>query len=486
MTATNHRIRALLLSGAAWCVWTIPASAQRESQYPIHVETDLVVVPVMVREKAVGPRLLSEWRDGEGHKDVTGLTATDFHLLEDGVEQAIQDVTVQPWRNRWIRDSTDCHVEDFSHWGVRWTSGLSAYRHCPSTSVEGIAYLIAYKPSPSPSGSCHKIAVTVDHSDVLVFNRKEYCNLPDPDFDPLERTSLEQKMESVLAAEDTGEFALSLQAGFFHTGGQAARLHIALDLPGTQVRKKWEDGNLLGRFAILGMVYGQNGSLAQRFSENYRYYLRSATGGETGRLAESDPRLGAFFPNRYERRIDLPPGEYHLCIAFSDGTAFGLTETLVKVDSYDNKQLGISSVLLANRYQSAFSPPEGVFLGPSPGPFVPLVSRDIEVTPSGSTKFKRGELLIAYFEVYVPIASTSTQPKVEVHLRILEAKTGHIRDALEPLDAATYSEPGSPVIAIAQKISTKKLTKGSYRLEVQATDSAGRSTVWRPASFTIE
>jgi hypothetical protein len=118
---------------------------------------------------------------------------------------------------------------------------------------------------------------------------------------------------------------------------------------------------------------------------------------------------------------------------------------------------------------------------------VPLVSRDIEVTPSGSTKFKRGELLIAYFEVYVPVASPSPQPKVEVHLRVMEAKTGRICDTPKPVvDAAAYSKPGSPVIAVAQKISTKKLTKGSYRLEVQAKDSAGRSTVWRPASFTIE
>jgi hypothetical protein len=478
--------RALLLSSAAWCVLATCASAQSESQYSIRVESDLVVVPIMVQEKAIGPQPLSEWIDGEGHKDVTGLTATDFHLLEDGVERAIQNVAVEPWRTRWIRDSTDCHVEDFSHWGVKWTMGLSAYLQCPSTSIGEIAYLVAYKPSPSPSGSCHKIAVTVDHRDVLVFHRKEYCNVPDSDYDPLERTPLGQKMESGLAAEDTREFDLPLQAGFFYTGGQTARVHIALDLPGTTIRKKWVDGRLWGRFAILGMVYGRDGSLAQRFSENYRYYFPSPTGGEAGRLAESDPRLAAYFPNRYEKRIDLSPGEYHLRVAFSDGTGFGCTETVLRVDPYDRKELGLSSVFLANRYQSAFSRPEAVFFGPSSRPFVPLVSRDIEVTPSGNTKFKRGEILIAYFEVYVPVASASPQPKVVVHLRIVEAKTGQVREVLEPLETATYSNPASPLIPIAEKIPTKKITKGSYRLEVQATDSAGRSTVWRPASFTIE
>ena len=179
MIGASHRIRALLLCGGALCALATCASAQSESQYRIRVESDLVVAPIVVRERAVGTQPLSEWRDPEGHRDVLGLTATDFRLSEDGVEQAIQSVTVEPWRNRMIRDSTDCHLEDFAHWGVKWTSGLSAYRPCPSTSAAGIAYLVAYRPSPSPPGGCHKIAVTVNHRDVIVFNRKEYCNTPD-------------------------------------------------------------------------------------------------------------------------------------------------------------------------------------------------------------------------------------------------------------------------------------------------------------------
>jgi hypothetical protein len=31
-----------------------------------------------------------------------------------------------------------------------------------------------------------------------------------------------------------------------------------------------------------------------------------------------------------------------------------------------------------------------------------------------------------------------------------------------------------------------QLPKGTCRLEVQATDSAGRSTAWRTANFTVE
>src|SRR5882672_533542 len=37
-----------------------------------------------------------------------------------------------------------------------------------------------------------------------------------------------------------------------------------------------------------------------------------------------------------------------------------------------------------------------------------------------------------------------------------------------------------------EEVATEKLQKGQYRLEVQASDSAGRSTVWRTAHFTVE
>jgi len=45
---------------------------------------------------------------------------------------------------------------------------------------------------------------------------------------------------------------------------------------------------------------------------------------------------------------------------------------------------------------------------------------------------------------------------------------------------------GSPVIPIGRGIDINKLPNGSYRLDVQATDSAGKSTPWQAANFTVE
>jgi hypothetical protein len=55
-----------------------------------------------------------------------------------------------------------------------------------------------------------------------------------------------------------------------------------------------------------------------------------------------------------------------------------------------------------------------------------------------------------------------------------------------PLDAAPFEQPGKWTIPIARQIATDKMAKGAYRLEVQASDSAGRTTAVRTATFTIE
>jgi predicted phage tail protein len=42
------------------------------------------------------------------------------------------------------------------------------------------------------------------------------------------------------------------------------------------------------------------------------------------------------------------------------------------------------------------------------------------------------------------------------------------------------------MIPIGDELPVSQLPKGNYRLEVRATDSAGRSTPWRTASFTLK
>ena len=190
-------------------------------------------------------------------------------------------------------------------------------------------------------------------------------------------------------------------------------------------------------------------------------------------------------PTRFITEIELAPGEYDLAVVLSDGEKFGRAEAHVYIEKYDGKQLALSSVLLGKRIRDAHAAAvENATANFAPN-YVPLVSKGIQVSPTGDTRFGQGEHLYAYFEVYEP-QITSQTTEVRAHVRIVDANTGEIKKDFGNIDAAPYINPGSTVIPIGREVPLQSLPKGSYHLEVQATDSSGQSTPWRAANFSVE
>lgn len=56
----------------------------------------------------------------------------------------------------------------------------------------------------------------------------------------------------------------------------------------------------------------------------------------------------------------------------------------------------------------------------------------------------------------------------------------------EAISAADFAGPENGVVPIGLKLDTNALKPSSYRLEVQASDSAGRESEWRAANFNIQ
>jgi hypothetical protein len=174
----------------------------------------------------------------------------------------------------------------------------------------------------------------------------------------------------------------------------------------------------------------------------------------------------------------------------------------LSIESHDNKALDISSVALCKRFHKVDPPSytEGIL----PSKFVPLVSKGQEFTPAADTTFKKRDPLFAYFEIYAPphagaaagatfVPESPTAPKppgarnatVQFQLRITNLKTGQVQidSGLRP--AADFLQADKQVIPIVQEVAIHELPKGDYRLEVQASDSAGNRTPWHAATFTI-
>jgi hypothetical protein len=180
----------------------------------------------------------------------------------------------------------------------------------------------------------------------------------------------------------------------------------------------------------------------------------------------------------YENQFDIASGQYTLKVVFSSGgESFGKLEQPLIVEPYDKYQFNLSGLALSKEFRAAseVSIDLDALLGDDR---TPLVANGLRVVPSGSNRFKKTDPAVFYAEIYEPSPISAG-----LQIRILDRKTGSsIGDSgLMKMDAPKAG--GS--VPLALKIPIAALTPGSYVLEVQASDAAGK-TVKRTSDFEIE
>jgi len=470
-----------LMTGASSLSSLAPAALAQDA---IRVESNQVLVPAYVFDKERA-RLLQRGTPKALTEDPTvirGLTAADFHIFEDDKEQTIQNVSFEVLPDYDVHDNRGYHSEFIGEGGGKWST-----REWPPWLVgqaESHYYVVAYTPRESPEGSCHQVRVTVNRRNSLIIARSEYCNTKHSPSDPLNGTDFGKLLERDLASPKGGNVDLSLLAVALYTKGDPARVHVAADWPWKSLKSKADT------VGILGTVSRKDGSLAARFSDVCE--IDQSCRHNSTVEGFGVPQWGHVL-TRYETQITLPPGDYELRVVLSDGTKFGRAEIPLTVDSYEGKEVAVSAVSLCKQIQdvSAYSSRNparlpGVWVAKLPRNYVPLVSDDIEFKPTGNTRFKKNETLYTYFEVYEPLLVAEPSTTVDFRVRIIDLKTGEVRSDSPTVSATPYVKAGSSVIPIGRRTNIRNLPKGSYRLDVQATDSAGKTTAWRSVNFTVE
>jgi hypothetical protein len=477
-------------------------------QEPIRVRSNLVLVPTFVywkgRIQALPAedwkcvynqiKLFSGWSRSEPFSGelcnsavVTGLTPGDFTVLDNGIPARIESITVEDsfWSTR---DNLGWHVDTAVTPGGYWSSEeLSQHRFGGNQRIP--LYVVAFVPPDSQGTGCHKIEVRVDRPGVQVFARDEYC--PGQSIsDPLFGTTTDKRLQADLASRELGKAwtPVFVQWGIFFAGPSAARVQITLGFHRELLYREWNasDSSLWARVAVLGVVNKKAGGIAARFSDMLYppgWSVPIFSDGHRlsrAELAEYDP---VWLPERYSTQVDLPTGQYNLKVALDDTQKFDRVEVPLDIPAWDGKTLALSSVMICKQFRNAHVVEVERKVANFAPRYVPLVSRDMEVTPVSEPYFVkwRKEPVIAYFEVYEPPLSAQPETKVEAHIRILNAKTGAVVKEFPPVDAAPFETPGSWKIPIAYDIPLKELRMsrfrgGEYKLEVWATDSAGRST----------
>jgi hypothetical protein len=344
---------------------------------------------------------------------------------------------------------------------------------------QGQYYLLGYTPAESPEGSCHTLRVKVDRGGTVVRSRSGYCNVRPVDL--LAGKPEEKALEARVSSSQSGNISAAMAAPFFYTASNTARVNLAIEMPADHMRFEKQKGKQHAAIDVLGMAYKSDGSVAARFSDTVNLDFDGKKEVEEFKKQ----------PFEYENQFEIAPGQYSLKVAFSSGgDSFGKAEVPLHIDSYTTKQFTMSSMVLSKELHKVTDMATGLdaeLLADR----TPLVTQGMQIVPTASTHFKKTDSAVVYLEVYEPLLLASVQgapnrPKVDLVLHFVDRKTGQDKIAAKYDNTEASMREGNPVIPLGLRIPVEQLGPGSYRLQLNAEDSAGNSSQPRIADFEVE
>ena len=338
----------------------------------------------------------------------------------------------------------------------------------------GEYYVLGYTPAETPEGSCHTLRVKVERHDTVVRSRSGYCNVKPADM--LAGQPVEKQLENQANGTQTGTIAASIEAPYFYTSANTARVDVAMDIPANSIKFEKVKGKQHATLNILGIAYKQDNSVAARFSDGVNLDF------ENKKEVEEFGKQ----PFHYENQFEIASGQYNLKVVFSSGgEAFGKVETALSVDPYNGKQFGISSMALSKEVRRAAD--MGTSLDAElMEDHVPLVSRGMQIVPAATYHFKKTDMAAIYAEVYEPLMAAAPEPQVGWEVKVLDTKSGQAKFDSGLTTAESFMLKGNPVIPLGLKLPVNMLDPGSYRVELSARDSAGNKCTPRIAEFQVE
>jgi VWFA-related protein len=334
-------------------------------------------------------------------------------------------------------------------------------------------YFLGYAPPDAPEGACHALRVKMDRGGLQVRARSGYCTAKSKDM--LAGKPAGKDLEARAAAGEKGAISGTLEAPFFYTSPNEARINVALEFPASSVDFSKDKGKYHADMNVLGIAYRPDGTVAARFSDQV-----------TLDLEKDEWKQFTQRPTRYSNQFQIAPGTYRLDVVLSaGGQSFGKFETPLVIDPYDGKTFSVSGIALSNQVGQVEGL-GGALEADLLSDRTPLIVKNMEITPSASNHFKKTDKVALYAQVYDPSLTDPNPPAVRISFNIVDAKTGEIVMGAHDIDTSSYLEKGNSVVPLGLKLPIDQLPSGSYRLDFQASDTSGALSAVRSVGFEAE
>ncbi len=328
-------------------------------------------------------------------------------------------------------------------------------------------YVLGYTPAESKEGSCHTLRVKVDRAGTTVRARSSYCTGKAQDL--LTAASSETRLESRATSAQAGNLTASMQLPFFYVGPNTARVDVAMEIPPEAVKFEHKKDAYHAEINVLGIATTAQGagesSTGARFNDTV-----------TLDLDDAEMQQWKLRPLHYEKEFKIASGQYQFTVVFSSGgESFGKLEQPLVVEPHQPGQLALSGVAFGREIHKMSDAGAALFEERTP-----LVVGGMQLTPAGSNVFAKTEQAFCYFEVYLDEAASGGV----IEVRILDGKTGEPRwdGGSMKLDRLAA---GKTTVPVGLNAPIASLAPGPYRLQVTATDGAGKS-VQRTTDFEVK
>lgn len=314
--------------------------------------------------------------------------------------------------------------------------------------------------------------VKMNEGGMHVRSRSGYCNVRSTNV--LEGKPLEKQLEARATGSQAGSIHGVLEAPFFYTAPNTARVNLAMEIPSDSFQFNKEKGKYHASLNVLGIAYRNDGSIGAKFSDTVNLDLEK---DEWKEFTKS--------PYEYENQFDAAPGDYKLTVVLSaGGDAYGKFESPLSIDAYDGKHFSLGGVALTNSAQRLDNIPESldsVLLEDR----TPLVVKGMQIVPSATNRFKHTDNVVVYSEIYEPLLTSDKPPVVAMAYTILDRATNNKLFSTGAVRADEFIQKGNPVVPIGMKVKVDGLKPGAYRLVMQAVDSAKNNAPNRAVDFDI-
>ncbi len=355
---------------------------------------------------------------------------------------------------------------DQNYWAAQ-TGGIAATNTDPGFATQRAledpqaTYSLGFSPE-SLDGAYHKLTVKVNRRNVDVRSRQGYVAAPPVDLvaGKIAGAALETK---AAASADSGTLSVTMQAPYFYSGTNRARVHLALEVTPAGMEFKKAQKGLHGQLEFVGAVSRTDGGEAARFTETV----------DIDRDSQENADAFMRTPYRYEHEFLVAPGSYVFQMTAGAGPkAFGKTQIPLNVNPWNAANFGIGSIAFSN---SAREVPEGFSSDKT------LIAGGSAFVPSVTNRFRNSDKLYFYTEVYEPPAPTS----LSMQYRVIDQKNGAIAMDSGMVSASNYIHPRSTTIPFATTVPIARLAPGTYRLEIRAAPTPEASAVARTVDFEI-